>query len=1044
MNDFNIGFIGGLDGTKSKAKLNQDIDAIKKTLKELELKAKLDPNQVKSLETQLNTLKVNLTDAKFSQSALDGMVSQINNALKGIKIPNINVGGNAGQQIGNNIAQGFKQSATAIEAFKKSLSNAGKSSSEIDNIVKKVQSLNVQIDSLRFSESTNGLMNVNVAGLDEFGNKVKITQTLLQDLQSMQWNVSNTTTSVVSTKELERINNAFTDYTAKLAQFKSTNTNILSGLTQPLADFESKLAGLKNGTVSIDEVKNAFKLLGTEASKITENFTGQLSKTDAAIRKLAQGDEIMDKLKASFKGLNNAPKEITKELNSVSKLLQNVKNIESKEGRTANWSEAYRKWADEVDKLQAKLSVLQKQQASMTTPQIFKTSELKDAGIPYMQKVSNTIEKQMVEIQRMANREGWQKFEVKGIEEADGKIKALTLTVRDAEGALKQFAMQRAKLQGAGKAQDGLMQVGDVKVLETASQAQAKLAQQTENANAKLQEQFNKIQLSFDDGTYEAKYDSLIAKTRQWINANDESVISTQKLTTAYNEFNTAASNFAKDGSVKNRDILIQKEEELGRQLKATTNDIKVQNAEWAKSSKVDSLHQKIQEFYDKNTATHRQWGGQLQNLLNETAHGAQVTATRVNEIEQEYLGVVNASRQAGKLGQSFFGGMIEQAKKFANWVSVTTLLMRGFQELKQGVQFIKELDDALTDVAYTSNSSKSQLEDLGNSAVQMSKDLKASADNILEAVKIYSTAKSSADDILRKAQPAIMLSNISGMSGSESSKTINTALNQFELEDTEEGLLDITDTLQYVSSQLNYDFTEGIQQITEGLEASGSVAMNAGLSFQEYSAMVGLAVEKTGQAGSTIGQAYKTIFSRITKASATEGTLDEDISAAEKSLRSVGIQVRDSANEFRDLTDIMADLGKVWNSLSSVEKSNIGYNIAGIRQLNILNSLFGSWEDYASIMGDIDERTGTTLKNQEVYAESLAGHLGELEAVGQSVWNNIIQSETLKSGIDLLTGLLNIVDKTTDALGGLGTVGLAGGLLAGIKNVGQAKMWAC
>ena len=30
MNDFNIGFLAGLDGTKSKAKLNQDIDAIKK------------------------------------------------------------------------------------------------------------------------------------------------------------------------------------------------------------------------------------------------------------------------------------------------------------------------------------------------------------------------------------------------------------------------------------------------------------------------------------------------------------------------------------------------------------------------------------------------------------------------------------------------------------------------------------------------------------------------------------------------------------------------------------------------------------------------------------------------------------------------------------------------------------------------------------------------------------------------------------------------------------------------------------------------------
>ena len=34
MNDFNISFLAGLDGTQSKEKLNQDIDAITKSLKE--------------------------------------------------------------------------------------------------------------------------------------------------------------------------------------------------------------------------------------------------------------------------------------------------------------------------------------------------------------------------------------------------------------------------------------------------------------------------------------------------------------------------------------------------------------------------------------------------------------------------------------------------------------------------------------------------------------------------------------------------------------------------------------------------------------------------------------------------------------------------------------------------------------------------------------------------------------------------------------------------------------------------------------------------
>ena len=76
-------------------------------------------------------------------------------------------------------------------------------------------------------------------------------------------------------KQIKDIENAFSDYTAKLSQFKSTNSEILSGLTTPLSDFETKLTGLKNGTSTIDEVANAYKSLNAEASNITKNFSRQ-------------------------------------------------------------------------------------------------------------------------------------------------------------------------------------------------------------------------------------------------------------------------------------------------------------------------------------------------------------------------------------------------------------------------------------------------------------------------------------------------------------------------------------------------------------------------------------------------------------------------------------------------------------------------------------------------------------------------------------------------------------------------------------------------
>ena len=181
MNDFNIGFIGGLDGTKSKAKLNQDIDAIKKTLKELELKAKLDPNQVKSLETQLSTLKANLTDAKFSQSALDGMVSQINNALKGIKIPNVSVSGNTnvGQQIGNNIAQGVANGVAKATSTMKSFSQ----------LTDSMKSISVLFNSDELIDEKNTLNEIKRI-YSEFG-QVKITNKVFNagELQSFKVNI---------------------------------------------------------------------------------------------------------------------------------------------------------------------------------------------------------------------------------------------------------------------------------------------------------------------------------------------------------------------------------------------------------------------------------------------------------------------------------------------------------------------------------------------------------------------------------------------------------------------------------------------------------------------------------------------------------------------------------------------------------------------------------------------------------------------------------------------------------------------------------------
>lgn len=178
-------------------------------------------------------------------------------------------------------------------------------------------------------------------------------------------------------KQIYAIEKAFSDYTTKIAKFKSTNAEILSGLNTPLKDFETKLAGLKTGASTVNEVKSAFNSLNTEAAKITQNFSKQLSPIDRAVSKIANGSETIKGLRADLKGLDNAPKDLSKELNQCAKELQKVKDIEANEGRTENWSKAYKQWAESIDAVTSKIKTLKKEQSNVASTQVFNTSDLK-------------------------------------------------------------------------------------------------------------------------------------------------------------------------------------------------------------------------------------------------------------------------------------------------------------------------------------------------------------------------------------------------------------------------------------------------------------------------------------------------------------------------------------------------------------------------------------------------------------------------------------------------------------------------------------------
>lgn len=62
---------------------------------------------------------------------------------------------------------------------------------------------------------------------------------------------------------------------------------------------------------------------------------------------------------------------------------------------------------------------------------------------------------------------------------------------------------------------------------------------------------------------------------------------------------------------------------------------------------------------------------------------------------------------------------------------------------------------------------------------------------------------------------------------------------------------------------------------------------------------------------------------------------------------------------------------------------------------------------------------------------------MAKLENQAQEFWYKLIDSDTIKNGITLLTELLGLATDFVDTFGALGTAGVGIGAYLGIKNVG-------
>lgn len=201
-------------------------------------------------------------------------------------------------------------------------------------------------------------------------------------------------------------------------------------------------------------------------------------------------------------------------------------------------------------------------------------------------------------------------------------------------------------------------------------------------------------------------------------------------------------------------------------------------------------------------------------------------------------------------------------------------------------------------------------------------------------------------------------------------------------------------------------------QELATAMSKTASSAASVGMSFENTTAMIATMVEATRESATNIGSAMKSIIARMSemKAGLSQDENGEflDASKVETALKSVGVALRDSQGQFRDLDIVIGELGAKWDSLDSATARYLATTIAGNRQQSRFLALMENYERYTEIQTAAMNAEDASILQYAKTLDSLESKINQIRNSFQQFYMDIINGSAIGSFLDIIN---NIID---------------------------------
>ena len=393
--------------------------------------------------------------------------------------------------------------------------------------------------------------------------------------------------------------------------------------------------------------------------------------------------------------------------------------------------------------------------------------------------------------------------------------------------------------------------------------------------------------------------------------------------------------------------------------------------------------------------------------------------------IHGKIMQIVNAEIEAGRGGKSMLDTIKEKA-----WYGVANTLGTYFgvndfiRYGKEGINIVRQLDTALTEMRKVSNESVQSLKRYQDTTFDTADAVGTIAKQIQNSTADWMRLGESMDTAAKSAKDANILLNVSEFEGIDEATDSLVSMSQ-AYKDLDK--MDIIDVLNNIGN--NYSIsTDGL---ATALKDSASALVTANNDLNEAVSLT-TAGNAITQDPSKVGAGLRTISLRlvgttqakqeledlgeetdgmITTASKLRDTIQSATSAATKDGK--GFDIFDSNGNYKSTYEIMQGLADLYDEIVKKDKE-LGTNnlnllletIAGKNRSNIAASILQNGDMLRSVYEDAQNSKGSAENELNAYLDSVDGKFQQLQNRAQEFWYNVIDTTTVKSVLDFTTDL--------------------------------------